>query len=557
MKKLLTIAISAVLALGSTQSLVVQDAIIKAQNTQTIISQGGYTLLGSLSDADGDGYMEAPNILNKGADGGQLPLSLAAPKSDGYGTSLKYCAFDNGSIRTNANLIQGSSIPSPSNTSFAIISAGADKTFNTTCADIYVSGVATGDDIAFVSTQSQAATGAVQNTPQFWGAPVANSAALSALDSSSLYDGQVRINKADNTLWRWNSSLAQWQTVTGGQWTTIGTALSYTTGNVLIGTNTDNGIDKLQVNGTVVSNGYRINGYGTVVDASGNWVGQTIPISKGGTGLTALGLPGQILGVNNAGSGLNYRTLAGTTNQISIAISNTQITFSLPQDIAPTSSPTFAGLTLNGQLNANAGIATTTLTASGLIAGQRYNALGGSVTADYPLFAGSQTWNNAGVSFNGIKLNITDTASTVSSSLMDLQVNNVSRFRIAKDGSVYAANIGVSSASLPANGIFAPSANTLGFAAGSTIVASADVTGIDIKSGGLKINGVVVIDSAKNISTTGSVTANGGYKVGTATVIDSGGYLIAANTVTAGTDCTTVGVGGIAKDANGDLYICK
>ncbi len=174
------------------------------------------------------------------------------------------------------------------------------------------------------------------------------------------------------------------------------------------------------------------------------------------------------------------------------------------------------------------------------------------------LFAGmANTISTIGAQDISLDRNNRTVTYTANRTVMDLQVNNVSRFRIGKDGSVYAANIGVNSASLPANGIFAPSANTLGFAAGSTIVASADVTGLDIKSGGLKINGVVVIDSAKNISTTGSVTANGGYKVGATTVIDSSGYLIAANTVTAGTDCTTVGVGGIAKDANGDLYICK
>lgn len=79
MKKALTLFLSCTLLFGSTQTLSIEDAIIKNHNTQTIVNQAGYTLLGLLSDTDADGYLEAPDISSKSTDGGFLPSSLPAP----------------------------------------------------------------------------------------------------------------------------------------------------------------------------------------------------------------------------------------------------------------------------------------------------------------------------------------------------------------------------------------------------------------------------------------------------------------------------------------------
>ena len=50
------------------------------------------------------------------------------------------------------------------------------------------------------------------------------------------------------------------------------------------------------------------------------------------------------------------------------------------------------------------------------------------------------TWNNAGTTFTAIKMNVTDTNSSASSLLMDLQVGAVTQFNVRKDGSVYTPN---------------------------------------------------------------------------------------------------------------------
>jgi hypothetical protein len=59
---------------------------------------------------------------------------------------------------------------------------------------------------------------------------------------------------------------------------------------------------------------------------------------------------------------------------------------------------------------------------------------GGTITASDPIIDMAQTWNNAAVTFTGIKSNITSTASADASLLMDLQVGGVSRFSVTKAG---------------------------------------------------------------------------------------------------------------------------
>jgi len=58
----------------------------------------------------------------------------------------------------------------------------------------------------------------------------------------------------------------------------------------------------------------------------------------------------------------------------------------------------------------------------------------GTLTTSQPLTL-TQTWNDAGVTFTGFKVNVTDTASAVDSMLMNLQVGESSKVLIEKDGS--------------------------------------------------------------------------------------------------------------------------
>lgn len=63
----------------------------------------------------------------------------------------------------------------------------------------------------------------------------------------------------------------------------------------------------------------------------------------------------------------------------------------------------------------------------------------GTITTDKKVLDLSVTWNNAGVTFTGLKFSVTDTASNAASLLMDLQVGGVSKFSVDKTGKVIAA----------------------------------------------------------------------------------------------------------------------
>jgi hypothetical protein len=60
-------------------------------------------------------------------------------------------------------------------------------------------------------------------------------------------------------------------------------------------------------------------------------------------------------------------------------------------------------------------------------------------TADSPLINASVTWNDAAVTFNGILVNVTDTASNAASLLADLRVGGSSKFSVSKTGAVSSA----------------------------------------------------------------------------------------------------------------------
>jgi hypothetical protein len=84
-----------------------------------------------------------------------------------------------------------------------------------------------------------------------------------------------------------------------------------------------------------------------VNDGSGNFSSvSSLPFTQGGTGLTALGTANQLMGVNAAATGLEYKSIAFTNGSVVNAAN--LLTLSIPQAIDTAASPTFSGLTLNG-----------------------------------------------------------------------------------------------------------------------------------------------------------------------------------------------------------------
>lgn len=67
---------------------------------------------------------------------------------------------------------------------------------------------------------------------------------------------------------------------------------------------------------------------------------------------------------------------------------------------------------------------------------------GATVTTNSPVIDMAQTWNASGTTFNGIRLNVADTASAAASLLMDLRVGGNSQFSASKSGVVTVASAG-------------------------------------------------------------------------------------------------------------------
>lgn len=67
----------------------------------------------------------------------------------------------------------------------------------------------------------------------------------------------------------------------------------------------------------------------------------------------------------------------------------------------------------------------------------------GTVTASSPVIDAAQTWNNAAVTFTGLKLNVTSTASASNSRLLDIQLGGASTFQVLASSSISAAYVRV------------------------------------------------------------------------------------------------------------------
>ena len=270
--------IAADLVRRSSQELAVKQAA-------TIIT----TVIASTPDTDGDPFPEPPAYLSGAGPtgGGLIPTGLGAPINDGYGAKLGYCAWDNGSVMSGGNRLNGSAADTGAVT-FAVVSAGLDGVFDRTCAQI-ASGTATTDDDFVVSVSTAQVRQGVGGTIYF-ADPVADMTALGLLNSASQTVGEMRLVKSDNTLWRWDGSI--WQPV----------ANTYAASNVAI---TGGTINNTMIGNTTPSSGVFTTLSGTLTgNVTGNLNGNV-------TGNVTGNLTGNVTGNSDTASRLiTARTLA-------------------------------------------------------------------------------------------------------------------------------------------------------------------------------------------------------------------------------------------------------
>lgn len=135
-----------------------------------------------------------------------------------------------------------------------------------------------------------------------------------------------------------------------------------------------------------------------------------------GTSVVTLGVAGTSVGgvaFKNATSGtITIQPVTGALGTVTLSL--------------PAATTTLAGLAIAQTFTANQ-------TITEQVGGSGLTLTGATQTASNPVINATQTWNNAGVTFTGWKLNVTSTASAAASLLMDLQVGGSSAFKVRKD----------------------------------------------------------------------------------------------------------------------------
>lgn len=217
--------IESINALSDRAGYQVNDVILTSElqrrvQSNAAVQQAYYALLSELTDSDNDNTQEAMAMrttlsgYTAPTGGGFVPSGSLAPKVDGYGMPLGYCAWDHGTTNASADRISGSSVVSNSDISFAVLSSGVDRNFSTSCADV-AAGAVQGDDLVTLVTVGQGNYGVATN--QHFGKPVATRADLAGLDTTSTEPGEMRMVLDTGMAYAWldldSDGVHQWEAV--------------------------------------------------------------------------------------------------------------------------------------------------------------------------------------------------------------------------------------------------------------------------------------------------------------------------------------------------------
>ena len=189
---LLAVSVLATIAYGSYYQISrgTQDTINRA-NTSALLIQASYILTKQSENIDLDCVVE-PLAVGSPAGDGAVPASSGAPGSDGWGTPLKYCTWNN------SNPLE------PGAVQFALLSAGPDKAFDTLCADVKTQLRPNGDDLWRTVTLAQQNQGVGEN--RLYGDPVTDWTALRALPTTCEPFGLVRITLDTQVPYFWSGT---------------------------------------------------------------------------------------------------------------------------------------------------------------------------------------------------------------------------------------------------------------------------------------------------------------------------------------------------------------
>ncbi|MFN4043652.1 tail fiber domain-containing protein [Limnobacter sp.] len=307
-------------------------------------------------------------------DMGSVPSSVNLPQRDGAGRPLGYCAWDNSASTSNSGFLAGQGVANP--LVYAVVSPGLNGSMETSCAYILANRRGLGDDYVQVTAPSQT------SSKQFKSA-VGTYAELTAMPGE---EGDIRLVLETNKLYSYvggawqpvdaskfnddsaangagaiayttgKVTVADFQaasaTITGALSGSAATFTSSVTANSFIG----NGAALTDLNASNVNSGVLGAAFGgTGVDSSAAAQGSLLIGTGAGFALGAISAGDGIGVLNGAGSitisNTGVLSITGTNNQVIASAMNGDVVLSLPQDIATTSTPTFAGAMFNGNID--------------------------------------------------------------------------------------------------------------------------------------------------------------------------------------------------------------
>jgi hypothetical protein len=176
----------------------------------------------------------------------------------------------------------------------------------------------------------------------------------------------------------------------------------------------------------------------------------------------------------------------------------------------------------------------------------------GTITANtIPTLSMTSTWNNAAVTFTGLKYNVTDTASDAASLLADLQVGGSSKWKVTKGGNVTSIGLTIAQGTITALATGIAQTVTWNNAAVSFIGQSFNVTDTASDASSRiaqwQLGGVdrVVFTKAGSITAAGAVQCgtSGSIKINTRSQLVSSADGLFNVTNTAGTSFTRLTLG--------------
>ena len=266
------------------------------------------------------------------------------------------------------------------------------------------------------------------------------SIALSMAGGSSLasFGGNLRINGLSSGLLLNNTSSGAITIGGGGGLTTISGGLTATAGTITLGTITTGVWNATLIGGTYGGTGVN-NGASTITVGGNVAFSGAFTFAGTLTANTSVTFPTSGTLVNTAVTTLSSLTSIGTLGSLSVTgtltVTGGATTLNGNALIWPSTNGT------NGQiLSWTTGGNLVWITNSGGGGGNPFsttivNTLG-TITTNVPIFTSTATWNAPGVTFQGLLVQITNTASAAASNLLDLQVGGTSIFKAAVGGAI-------------------------------------------------------------------------------------------------------------------------